>query len=349
MLIAALRDLQWRRKRFIIAIIGTSLVFAMTLVLTGLANGFRVEAHDTVDSLGVDTFVVKSGAVGPFLGSTPFPAAELEKVEASPGVIDAVPLVYGSTTISTGSQSHNVNTFGAPADGPGMPEVSEGRAPQQPDEIAVSSTMKRRVGENLEIGSRTLKIVGIVEHSTALANQPNAFLTVTGAQQLIFGGQPLISSIGIKGTPDRLPEGFKAMDRDGAAYDMMRPLKSAVDAISLMAVLLWVVAALIVGSLIYLSAMERMRDFAVFKAVGVTSRAILGGLVLQAVLVAILAAAVGVVVSKLLAPLFPMQVVVPGLAFLLLPVVAVGTGLVASGAGLRRVVTVDPALAFGSK
>ena len=31
MLIAALRDLQWRRRRFIIAIIGTGVVFAMTL------------------------------------------------------------------------------------------------------------------------------------------------------------------------------------------------------------------------------------------------------------------------------------------------------------------------------
>ncbi|HEY2448928.1 MAG TPA: glutamine ABC transporter permease, partial [Mycobacterium sp.] len=41
MLITALRDLQWRRRRFVIAIIGTGVVFAMTLVLTGLANGFR--------------------------------------------------------------------------------------------------------------------------------------------------------------------------------------------------------------------------------------------------------------------------------------------------------------------
>jgi putative ABC transport system permease protein len=209
--------------------------------------------------------------------------------------------------------------------------------------------MDRAVGDDLAIGSRELTIVGIVDDSTALANQPNAFLTVDGAQQLVFGGQPLISSIGISGTPTQLPDGFRAMGLDDATYDMMRPLKSAVDAISLMAVLLWVVAALIVGSLIYLSALERMRDFAVFKAVGVTSRAILGGLVLQAVLVALLAAALGVVLSKLLAPLFPMQVVVPGPAFLLLPVVAVGTGLVASGAGVRRAVTVDPALAFGSK
>ena len=61
MLLAALRDLQWRRRRFVIAIVGTSLVFAMTLVLTGLSNGLgKVEADNTVDSLGIDEYLIKA-------------------------------------------------------------------------------------------------------------------------------------------------------------------------------------------------------------------------------------------------------------------------------------------------
>ena len=40
MWMTALRDLQWRRRRFPIAVVGTSLVFAMTLVLAGLATSF---------------------------------------------------------------------------------------------------------------------------------------------------------------------------------------------------------------------------------------------------------------------------------------------------------------------
>jgi hypothetical protein len=77
MLFAALRDMQWRRRRFFIAIVSTGLVFAMTLVLTGLANGFRVEAERTVDSMGVDAFVIPAGANGPFLGATPFAPVDL--------------------------------------------------------------------------------------------------------------------------------------------------------------------------------------------------------------------------------------------------------------------------------
>jgi putative ABC transport system permease protein len=342
-LIAALRDLQWRKRRFVIAIVGTGLVFAMTLVLTGLANGFRVEATRTVDSLGLDGFLVPTGAVGPFLGSTAFPDTELQP----PGVDVSVPLVYGSASMPYRDSARSVNVFGAPQRGPGMPAVERGRAPSEPHETAVSSTMDTPIGATVEIGSRNLQVVGIVEDSTALAGQANIFLTVAGAQRLLFSGQSLISSIGVQGLPERAPSGFRVIDRAGAIDDLLRALTGARQAMTLMAALLWVVAALIVGSMIYMSALERMRDFAVFKAVGVPTRSILAGLAMQAVIVAVLAALLGGVLSVLLGPLFPMRADIPRAAFLLLPVVAVTIGVLASLAGLRRAVVVDPALAFG--
>ncbi|MCH9668238.1 MAG: ABC transporter permease [Actinomycetia bacterium] len=347
MLIAALRDMQWRKRRFIIAVLSTAIIFAMTLVLTGLANGFRVEAERTVDALGVDTFLVKAGASGPFVGATPFAPTDLQRIAALSGVDTAAPLAYAGGTITEGESTRNANLFGAPEDGPGMPDTVEGRAPATPDEVAVSSSLKRQVGDDIEIASTTLRIVGIVENSTALANLPNIFFTTRGAQDLVYGGQPLVASIGIRGEIDDVPDGLRAFDRDGAVADLMRPLKVAVDAITIVAVLLWIVAALIVGSVIYLSALERLRDFAVFKAIGVPTRDVAAGLAMQSVIVAMLAAGVGVVLSKMLAPLFPMQVIVPGEAFVALPVLAVVIGLVASATGLHRAVSVDPALAFG--
>jgi putative ABC transport system permease protein len=343
-LTAALRDLQWRKRRFVIAIVGTGLVFAMTLVLTGLANGFRVEATRTVDSLGLDSYLVKSGATGPFLGSSAFPAVKLQV----PGVDIAVPLVYGSATMPDNKGSaRSVNVFGAPEKGPGMPSMEQGRPPSEPHEAAVSNTMGRPIGATVEIGSRNLEVVGLVDDSTALAGQANVFLTVAGAQKLLFSGQSLISSIGLIGSPGRAPSGYKLVDRAGAINDLLRALTGARQAMSLMAGLLWVVAAMIVGSMIYMSALERTRDFAVFKAVGVPTRSILAGLAMQAVIVAVLSALLGGVLSVLLGPLFPMRVDIPQLAFILLPVVAVTIGVLASLAGLRRAVVVDPAMAFG--
>ena len=255
--------------------------------------------------------------------------------------------MYAGGTATLGDATRNADLFGAPERGPGMPAVSEGRAPSNPDEVAVSSTLGRGIGDDIEIASRRLRIVGIVENSTALANLPNIFLTTEGAQQLVYGGEPL-------GRLDRHSRdtgadtaGYRAIDRAGAIDDLLRPLKVAVNSITIVAVLLWVVAALVVGSVIYLSALERLRDFAVFKAIGVPTRNIAAGLAMQAVVVALLAALVGAGLSMLLGPLFPMQVIVPVQAFIALPVVAIVIGLIASATGLHRAVSVDPALAFG--
>src|SRR5258708_13250553 len=122
----------------------------------------------------------------------------------------------------------------------------------------------------------------------------------------------------------------------------MRPTKIAVEAITMVAVLLWIVAALIVGGVVYLSALERMRDFAVFKAIGVSTRSILGGLVSQAVVVAVLAAVFGAALSRLLAPLFPMNVIEPVLAYPLLAVIPVGVGLLPTPTPTLRAAPPEP-------
>jgi putative ABC transport system permease protein len=347
MLFAALRDMQWRKRRLVIAIISTGLVFGMTLVLTGLANGFRVEAERTVDSLGVDAFVTKAGAAGPFLGSTPFPDNDLARVAASPGVMAAAPLGCVGTIMRDGTTGRNITAFGAPERGPGMPMVAEGRTPSKPNEIAASSDLGRRIGDTIQVGTHTLTIVGIVRNSTALAKIPNVFLTTQGLQEVAYNGQSLVTSIGVDGTPQHLPDGYQTFDRTGAVNDLLRPLKVAVTSISIVAILLWIVAALIVGSMVYLSALERMRDFAVFKAIGTSTRSIMAGLALQALVVSLAAAALGMGLAQLLAPLFPMIVAVPAYAYLALPLIAIVIGLLASGAGLRRVLSIDPALAFG--
>ncbi len=71
--------------------------------------------------------------------------------------------------------------------------------------------------------------------------------------------------------------------------------------------LLWVVAATIIGSVLYLQAMERTRDFAVFKASGTSTAAIGVGLALQAVTLSLAAAAFAAVLALVLASLIALH------------------------------------------
>ncbi|MDP9181896.1 MAG: ABC transporter permease, partial [Actinomycetota bacterium] len=160
-------------------------------------------------------------------------------------------------------------------------------------------------------------------------------------------GAPVASAIVTKGVPTSVPAGFAVRSKEQTRQDLLRPLVGAIASLKAMLVLLWLVAGLVIGSVVYLSALERRRDFAVYKATGWSTRSLATGLALQAVLLSTSASLVGVVVAQLLLPLFPMNFEVPGVARALLPVVGLLVGLVASAAGLRKAVGVEPAMAFG--
>jgi putative ABC transport system permease protein len=146
-----------------------------------------------------------------------------------------------------------------------------------------------------------------------------------------------------------LPTGLTGYDREQALDDLLRPFGAGVRSINFIRILLWTVAACIIGSIVYLTALERTWDFAVFKAVGTSAASIGGGLALQAVILALVSALLAAVLGNLLSPLFPLPVHIPRRAFLALPVVAVVVGLVASLVGLRRAVKVPPSVAFGAR
>ncbi len=176
----ALRDLQWRRRRFAFAALGVALVFGLTLVITGVSAGFFSEADNTVSELGASEWVVHQGADGPFLGSSPFPAQTVNRVSGLPGVRRAVPTVYTHRDVVRGDTVDSVNVYGAPTGNLGMPTPSAGRQPTRSDEIMISTKLKGYpIGSTLELAGHAFKVVGQVDDSTALAGTPNVFLTLT--------------------------------------------------------------------------------------------------------------------------------------------------------------------------
>ena len=60
-----------------------------------------------------------------------------------------------------------------------------------------------------------------------------------------------------------------------------------------------------------------------------------------------LSAIVAVLLALVLTPTMPMRVDTPASAYVVLLVVAIAVGLLASVSGLRRALSVDPAVAFG--
>jgi putative ABC transport system permease protein len=195
------------------------------------------------------------------------------------------------------------------------------------------------------IAGQPFEVVGETSDTTVLAGLAFAYVTVPEAQQLTFGSDQAISTVLTTGYRSS-PPGTIALSNEQVEQATLDPLDQAITSIDLVRVLLWIMAAIIIGSVVYLSARERDRDIAVLTAVGASKRALLGSLALQAVAIAIAATAVAAVGQMFLADLFPLRIRVPGRAFWQLPTVAVIVALAASAVGMRRVARSDPALAF---
>lgn len=340
MIRAALRDLQWRRRRFVIAMAGVALVFGLGLVMTGLAASFSAEVDRTVNAVGADVWAVEESSSGPFTSFRPLP------IDAAGD--DAAPVMVLRQTIPHDGEVLDIVVMGVVPGRLGTPSVSDGVTLTGNGQMVADRDLEPAdVGGTLELAGTVFDVVGATNGQRLFAGLPVVYVTLEDAQAIGTRGLPVASTFLFAERPAQAPAGLKLMTPSEVKTDVLRPLDGALASISLMRVLLWLVAATIIGSVLYLQAIERTRDFAVFKATGTSTAAIGAGLALQAVVLSLAAAAFAAIIALVMAPAFPMHIEIPGSGFALLPVVTVAVGLLSSLIALRRSVSVQPALAFG--
>lgn len=343
MLLMTFRDLQFRARRIAVVIGGTTLVFALLLLMSGLSEQFAREPRVTVSAFGASHWLVRAGSPGVFTSATTIDAGVTQGV-GGPRRVD--PLVTARLTIAS-EQPKDVVLIGYDGNGAlGAPQVVAGRQPQSPDEIAIDESSDLQTGDRAPLGGRTYKVVGLTRDTTLFAGVPLVFIDLREAQAIVYKERPVITAVLTDALPQTMPAGVEARTEAQIIADSGRPLEEPSKSIDLVKSLLWAVSAMIIGGVVYLSALERRRDFAVLKASGATSRWLLGGLAMQSASMALVSAGLAVAVSKVLVPAFPMKVAVTGATMVRLPLVAVAVALLAGIGGLRQVARTDPAAAF---
>jgi len=342
MLLLTFRDLVYRKTRFIVVTVLGAVVFALLFVMTGLVNQFNLEPAETVEQFGAEQWVLPEGVSAPFTSVSVMPATALDAVDAT----TKSPVVITRSSVSDGETTEEMVLVGFQPDGLGAPLVVEGRAPQAVGEVALDRTLDIEVGSDVTVSGEPFTVVGLTEDTTVLAGIPFTYLTLPDAQVLAFTSTEVISSVLVSGDLGSLPAGLASLSSDDVVAQTLQPLDGAIASIDLVRALLWIVAAIIVGAVVYLSALDRQRDFAVLKAVGTPNSSLLGSLALQAVMIALGAVALAAIIQIFLAPQFPLPVTVPTRAFWQLPLLAVVMALAAGAIGMRKVLRSDPSEAF---
>ncbi|MGO8872784.1 MAG: FtsX-like permease family protein [Acidimicrobiales bacterium] len=202
------------------------------------------------------------------------------------------------------------------------------------------------VGQEFTVSGHSFRVVGMVANRTLLGRIPDGHVTLSDAPAVVFGGRPLIGAVLVTGMPHSLPTGYALYSNTQIERASLAQMSSGVSSINNSRFSMWVIAAIIVAALIYVTALERTRDFAVLKAVGASTGLLFAGLAAQAVVVALAAAVIAAVPSNFMNGIFAQPVDIPASAFIVLPLLALVVGLLASLAALRRAASVDPAAAF---
>ena len=341
----AIRDLQFRRRRFAIAIVGASLVFGLSLVVQGLAESFDRETSDTLSNLGVGRWFVSSRSTGPFTGFTPLGQSQIDALETGIGGT-ASRLLTTRQPIGSGSDRQDAGLVGVEPGALGGPRhLAAGRAVAGDGEAVVSEIAEVPVGKTILVGGVKLRVVGTVD-LTLLGGGAVVYTSLRQAQT-ILGAGPLVTVVVGSTAPRRLPPEVVMLSGSEVHEATLRPLEAAIGTIAMMRSILWLVAALIVGSILYLNALERSRDVAVMKAIGVSSGSIIGSMLCEAAVITVVSGAVADVISVAIAPVFPMRVTITPTWLVVLPLFALVVSGVACLGAVRRAVSVEPAMAFG--
>ena len=93
----------------------------------------------------------------------------------------------------------------------------------------------------------------------------------------------LLTAVVSEGVPASAPSNLRLLTPAQVTANMTKPLAKAAQVVGLIEIFLWLIAASIIGSVIYVSALEKTRDFAVLKATGASDGQLMTTLALQAV------------------------------------------------------------------
>lgn len=343
MLFVTLRDLRYRAKRVVVVTVGTTLVFTLVLLMSGLSARFALEPQQTIAAMGAQAWILPTGSTSGFTPVTPFDAAVARGVAGSERVDPIITSRYG---LIVDQEVLDVMVVGFVQGGLGAPVPSAGRLPMSSGELVIDESGGLPLDGSVTIGTSSFTVVGLTDERTIFAGLPLVFMRLDDVQTEFYGGADTATALLASSEPTSVPPGFDALSPEVIREDAARPLEKAASSVNLVTFLLWVVAALILGGVVLLSAMERRRDFAVMKAVGARTGWLLGSLIVQAVLITLLASALAATVQSLVAPSFPMKVHVTLSALIRLPVTGVIVAVLAGIGGMRQVARTDPAVAF---
>jgi putative ABC transport system permease protein len=335
MVTATLKSLLARKLRLLLSglavVLGVMAVSGALVLTDSLGRSFDALFRTVNQNLDVQVTgiqQVQEAERGADPVTAPIPAAVVGKVAAVPGVRSAIGVVIADGARVVGPDGKVIGSAGPPRFGVGwrgevgFTQLRTGRGPQAPDEVAIDAGLAKQgdfqVGDR--IGVLTLQpkhmftLVGIFGYTggrDSLGGETRVAFTEPVAQRLMLGGHGVYSVINVQAQPGtsaselrdriqaRLGGGYVVRTRQQVADDQAGDVEAFLGFIrafllGFAAVALFVGVFLILNTFSILVA-QRTRELALLRALGAGRGQVLRSVLVEAVVVGLLAATLGLV------------------------------------------------------
>jgi len=363
----ARRNLGRNRFRLLASVGGVALALSLTLALDAIYAGVANQLTTYIERAGADIWVAQSGVRNLHMVASSLPTSIVEEVSPIDGVAAVTPILEVTDTISAGDERAVVYVIGLPesASMGGPWDIVEGSAKAGPGEIIVDRGFAARagvtIGDTVGVLGGEARIVGLSRGTASLVNSV-AFVSFADFQAT-RGGVPVISFALVRvragASPEsvaadieRLVPGVTAQSRtDFIAQERRIVTDMSAEVISIMSVIGFVVALVVVALTVYVATLARRRDYGVLKALGARNRVLYRVVLVQAILSVAVGFVIGLAFTGLLAFAIGRTDLNLELAITSASLVKVGlfAAIIAGLAAIlpiRQVAGVDPAVVF---
>jgi putative ABC transport system permease protein len=352
------------RRRAALTVLGVAAALLLVLVLGGIFAGAVERVTYYIRTSPADVFVSQAGVRTMHMSASALPADVAVDAARMPGVAWASPIGFATGSLAgPGGRQLTYLVGYDPGTGRGGPtRLVAGRAPG-PGEAVLDEQAADQLG--IDVGTRftvlgsQLRAVGFATGGSSITNTTvfvdlDQFARTRGPQPayLLVGTTPGADPGLVAQRLERTLDGVTAQTREEFAASEARVVTDmSADLLKMMSTIGLLIALAVIALGLMTATLNRLRDFAVLKALGSTTRGLAGAVAVQVTWTVALATAVATVAAVLLARVLPtvapaVDIVITPAAVVRLTVLTAAIGLVAALSPLRRIAALDAATAF---
>jgi putative ABC transport system permease protein len=352
------------RRRASLTVLGVAASLLLVLVLGGIFAGAVDRVTYYIRTSPAEVFVSQAGVRTMHRSASALPADTPDRVAQVPGVSWAAPIAFASGSVAgpQGRQLSYLIGYDTRAGRGGPPTLAAGRIPgageavldeQAADQLGVG------LGDRFTVMGMSVRAVGFSTGGSSITNT-TVFVDLAEFAR-IHDDRVSYVLVGLDAgaDPDTVADrirggvaGVTAQTREQFADSEARVVTDmSADLLRLMSTIGLVIALAVIALGLMTATLNRLRDFAVLKALGARTPRLATAVAMQVLLTVVLASAAATTAALALARLLPMaapavQISITAANVAQTTTTALLVGMIAALWPLRRIASLDAATAF---